>query len=583
MYSAISSFKSYISTKAIKASVFLLLSVAMLAASIVAVQGVVLTTITLIVFCGSMSLPFMGRRLLSYSILLNHQIFYILPLLVSVSLSMTYDSLDYTLQIIAMACTTILCSSEIAKIDEFPERNQGLSLRVIISVLSLISVSYVLSVIPELTKLVSFFISFSVYLLLDSPVKKIMAFRGSSLKNNTKVAIFASGMVSIYGFISFTSGSSFLAYLLYIVFAINLGFCFRENKATFLLFSLILLLASLIPFGPVEKYIDNVALSCAVILFHLKSPILYYKKNQYGELKVLYEYRTNKIYLVNNEVIQGEKFIGVDNRKENLLYLGNASKGSVIASIFELFNKKDSKIAVLGLGAGAMAMLGGDKNIMEFYEINPEIVKISYDRTLFNYLSESDSRTSVITGDGREELSKVSGKQYGLIVVDVYLGGDVPNHFLTKEAVEMYLSKLDDEGVVVFHIENHEYFEGRLLKIAKSLKLESIVAYERYSDSNAEKYSQGLLLVPEANDLRSRILKMISNVIRSSEGVDEEDEDEDEVSRWIVISRKKSSLKELIENKKWFALEKESEDRSVYTDEYIGYNQTKGSITQEVD
>ncbi len=580
MYSAISSFKSYISTKEIKAYVFLCLSIAMLAASIIAVQGVILTAITLIVFCGSILLPFIGRRLVSYSILLTHQIFYILPLLVSTSLSVKYDSLDYVLQIIAMACTVILCSSEIIKIDAFQERNQRVFLRLIISLVSLISVLYLLSLIPEVTKLISFLVSFSVYMLLGSPVKKIMAFRSSNTNNKIKVAIFAAGMVSVYGFISFTSGSSFLAYLLYIVFAINLGFCFRENKASFSIFSLLILLASLIPFGPVEKYIDNVALSCAVLLFYLKSPVLYYAKNQYGELKVLYEYRTNKIYLVNNSVIQGEKFIGVDNRKENLLYIGNASKGSVIANIFELRNKKDSKIAVLGLGTGAMAMLVGDKNIMEFYEINPEIVKISYDRTLFSYLSESGARTSVIIGDGREELSKVEGKQYSLIVVDMCLGGDTPNHFFTKEAVEMYLSKLDDEGVVVFHISNHEDLEGRLLKVAKSLKLESIVAYERYSESNDEKSSQGLLLVPEDDGLRSRILKAISNVIRLGKGIDDE---EDAVSCWIVISRNKRSLKDLVKNKKWFALEQENEDREIYTDEYIGYDQKKGSITQEVD
>ena len=220
----------------------------MLAASIIAVQGVILTAITLIVFCGSILLPFIGRRLVSYSILLTHQIFYILPLLVSTSLSVKYDSLDYVLQIIAMACTVILCSSEIIKIDAFQERNQRVFLRLIISLVSLISVLYLLSLIPEVTKLISFLVSFSVYMLLGSPVKKIMAFRSSNTNNKIKVAIFAAGMVSVYGFISFTSGSSFLAYLLYIVFAINLGFCFRENKASFSIFSLLILLASLIPF-----------------------------------------------------------------------------------------------------------------------------------------------------------------------------------------------------------------------------------------------------------------------------------------------------------------------------------------------
>ena len=410
MYSAISSFKSYLSAKDMKASIFLSLSVAMLSASIIAAQGVIVAALTLVIFCGSISLPLIDRRFLSYSILRNHQIFYILPLLISVSLSMKYDSLDYILQIISMACTAILCSSEIVQMDGSQERNQGVFLRMIIACISLISVSYLLSYIPEVTKLVSVFIPLSVYMMMDSPIKESVIFRNSNINNKIKIAIFISGIVAIYGFVSFSGGSSFVAYFLYIVFAINLGFCFRGSKATFLLFSLMLLLASLIPFGPVEKYIDNVVLSCAIILFHLKSPVLYYKKNQYGELKVLYEYGANKISLINNSIIQGEKFIGVDNRKENLLYFGNASKDSVIASVFKLFNGKESKVAVLGLGAGAMAMLGSNKNIIDFYEINPEVVKISYDRTLFNYLSESDSRTNVILGDARDELNKVQNE-----------------------------------------------------------------------------------------------------------------------------------------------------------------------------
>ena len=168
---------------------------------------------------------------------------------------------------------------------------------------------------------------------------------------------------------------------------------------------------------------------------------------------------------------------------------------------------------------------------------------------------------------------------YSLIVVDVYLGGDVPNHFLTKEAVEMYMNKLDDEGVVVFHITNHEGFEGRLWKIAHDLNLESVVAYERYEDEKYKKNYQGLLSFPEDSGLRSRISKAISGVTKFGEI----DDQEDDIYGWVVLSRKKSSIKSLIENKRWFALEKEDEEQDMYTDEYIGYDQDKGSITQEVD
>lgn len=577
MYSSISSFKSYLYTKDIKASIFLFLALSMLSASIAAMQGVLAISCVIVVFSIAMFVPSLGKKFTSHPVLLNHQIFYILPLLVSVSLSLKYDFLDCMLQVFAMGCTAMLCSSEIAKANEKLERNQSVFLQIIVALGALVSSSYFLAVVPELTKLSSFVISFSVYLLLESPDKKILAFRVSNFDNKIKIAIFSAGIVAVYGYVSFSNASNFLAYFLYIVLAVNLGFCFRKDKSMFFLFASMILLASLVPFGPVEKYIDNVVLSCAVILFHLNSPILYYKKTQYGVLKVLYRYSDNKMSLINDSIIQGEKFVGVDNRKENLLYFGNSSKNSVIASIFNLFQEKDSKIAVLGLGAGAMAMLGGKNNTIDFYEINPEVVKIAYDRTLFNYLSESESRTSVILGDARSELNKVDSKKYSLIVVDVYLGGDLPNHFFTKEAVQMYMSKLDDEGIVVFHVTNHEGFESKLCQIAEDLNIESAVAYESYIDSEDDKDAQGLLVVPEEDGFKNRISKILSNMKSSNVGGD------DDVYGWIVLAKKKGAIKSLVEDKRWFRLENDNKGQGLYTDELIGYNQTKGEITQEVD
>ena len=548
MYSAVSLFKSYISARDIKSSIFLFLAISMLSATIAAMQGVLAISCVIVVFSIAMFVPSLGKQFTSHPVLLNHQIFYILPLLVSVSLSLKYDFLDYMLQLFAMGCTVMLCVSEIAKANEKSERNHSLFLQIIISLLALVSSYYLLSLVPGLIKLFSLIISFSVYLLLDSPDQKILAFRVSNFDNKIKIAIFSAGIVAIYGYVSFSNESNFLAYFLYIVLAVNLGFCFRKDKSMFFLFSSMILLASLVPFGPVEKYIDNVVLSCAVILFHLKSPVLYYKKTQYGVLKVLYRYSNNKMSLINDSIIQGEKFVGVDNRKENLLYFGNSSKNSVIASIFNLFQEKERKIAVLGLGAGAMAMLGGKNNTIDFYEINPEVVKIAYDRTLFNYLSESESRTSVILGDARSELNKVDSKKYSLIVVDVYLGGDIPNHFFTKEAVQMYMSKLDDEGIVVFHVTNYGGFESKLCHIAEDLNIESSVAYESYIDNEGNKDTQGLLVVPEEDSFRNSMSKILSNMKSSNIGGD------DDVYGWIVLAKKKGAISSLVEDKRWFSV-----------------------------
>lgn len=581
MYSAISSFKSYIEAREIRSYMFLFLAMALLSSSIASAQGVIFTSLTLTIFCISMFVPFMGKQFTVYPVLLNHQVFYIVPLLVSASLYLKYDFLDHILQLVALGCSTILCSSEIAKQNLDSEFSQKMWVQVVLSIVALAVVSYFLKVMPELTKLVNLFIIASIYFLLDAPVKRVLQFRKAAPVNQVKIFAFSLGIAAVYAYISFSGTSHFLAYLAYIVLAVNLGFCFRSEKTKFFVFSAMILLASLIPFGPVEKYIDNVVLTCAVMLFHLKSPILHYKKTKYGEVKVEYNYYNNKISLVNDSIIQGEKVVGVDNRKEDLRYFGNASKNSVIASIFNLYNEGDSRIAVLGLGAGAMAMLGGKENIIDFYEINPEVVKVAYDRSLFNYLSESESTTSVVMGDAREGISKAGEKSYGLIVVDVYFGSDVPNHFFTKEAIEMYMDKLQDKGILVFHVthSDHEDFEDKLFKIVGTIGLEGMVAYERYSEGNKREEDTGLIVVPEDNSFMSKASKYCSMILNRKNP----DDLQDEVYGWVVVAKKKDILKRLMEDKRWFALRSHDNDDGVYTDESIGYNQRKGEITQEVE
>ncbi len=43
---------------------------------------------------------------------------------------------------------------------------------------------------------------------------------------------------------------------------------------------------------------------------------------------------------------------------------------------------------------------------------------------------------------------------YGMFILDAFSGDSIPIHLLTLEAVELYLSKLVPDGVLVFHISN---------------------------------------------------------------------------------------------------------------------------------
>jgi spermidine synthase len=70
-------------------------------------------------------------------------------------------------------------------------------------------------------------------------------------------------------------------------------------------------------------------------------------------------------------------------------------------------------------------------------------------------LRDSPARTRIILGDGRLSLARAPDKHYGLIILDAFSSDAIPVHLLTREAVRnVYLHKLADHGLLLFHISN---------------------------------------------------------------------------------------------------------------------------------
>lgn len=41
--------------------------------------------------------------------------------------------------------------------------------------------------------------------------------------------------------------------------------------------------------------------------------------------------------------------------------------------------------------------------------------------------------------------------------MDAFTGDGIPTHLLTREAVQIYLERLKDDGVILFHVSNRYY------------------------------------------------------------------------------------------------------------------------------
>ncbi len=134
-------------------------------------------------------------------------------------------------------------------------------------------------------------------------------------------------------------------------------------------------------------------------------------------------------------------------------YYSNGPFGSLIRHLRDGGSRLE-RVAIIGLGTGAMACHALPGETWAFYEIDPEVVRIAQDPEYFTYLRDCGNEPPIVMGDGRLRLQQAAPESFDLIVLDAFSSDSVPAHLMTVEALDMYLSKLKPDGVVVFHISN---------------------------------------------------------------------------------------------------------------------------------
>jgi hypothetical protein len=161
------------------------------------------------------------------------------------------------------------------------------------------------------------------------------------------------------------------------------------------------------------------------------------------------------------------------------------------------------RVAVVGLGGGALACHREDGESWTFYEIDPEVVRIAQDNRLFRYMSECAPQSPVVLGDARLTLAN-AGAPYDLIVLDAFSSDSIPVHLLTREALQIYLARLSPRGQIVAHISNRHLDLAPVLGAAA--KAVGLVAYFRekgvdFIESGYKSSSTVMLLTRNAGDL----------------------------------------------------------------------------------
>jgi hypothetical protein len=251
-------------------------------------------------------------------------------------------------------------------------------------------------------------------------------------------------------------------------------------------------------------------------------------RNFFGTTRVTTDSTDRIANLYSGNTIHGRQFMDQSRRCEPLSYHHeNGPLGQVMA----VFNAApaNARVAVIGLGVGAMASYSQPGQEWTFYEINPDVINIARNSKYFTYLQNcATGSLNVVEGDARLNLQNAPAGHYGLIVLDAFSSDAIPVHLITQQALDLYLSKLAGAGILAFHISN------------RSLDLKPILADLAQSRN---------LVCIGFDDLNPG----------SFEGKDP--------SQWVVMARSAPEISNLSINSQWQQL-KGRKDRRVWSDDF---------------
>jgi hypothetical protein len=147
-------------------------------------------------------------------------------------------------------------------------------------------------------------------------------------------------------------------------------------------------------------------------------------------------------------------------------------------------------VGIVGLGAGSMACYKRANEAWRYFEIDPSVVRIARDASLFRFLSRCDASPDIVLGDARLTLNKEHSRHFDYLVIDAFSSDAVPVHLLTREALELYLDKLGPDGLLALHISNrHLDLVGVVSALAASIQ--GIHAAHVYGRGDGTLYTPG--------------------------------------------------------------------------------------------
>ncbi|MHB1457690.1 MAG: spermidine synthase [Armatimonadota bacterium] len=260
---------------------------------------------------------------------------------------------------------------------------------------------------------------------------------------------------------------------------------------------------------------------------------IFQERSFFGVARVRYNAYTNM-----NELIHGTTLHGMQSRDPVYRYtaLTYYFQTGPLGQAFQVFSGANAKkdVAVVGLGTGSLAAFAQKGQRYTFYEIDKSIEDIALNPNYFSYIYDARARgadVNIVLGDARLSIADAPDKSYDMIIMDAFSSDSVPMHLITKQALALYLTKLKEHGIVVFHLSN------------------------RYLD-----------LVPVFSNLV--VDSGMQGIIRGDSDITMDEKMKGKVaSCWLLVARNSDDFLDLAKDNRWVTT-MHYPDKPVWTDDY---------------
>lgn len=182
---------------------------------------------------------------------------------------------------------------------------------------------------------------------------------------------------------------------------------------------------------------------------------LHMERNFFGVIRVTKSPDGHFVRLIHGTTIHGQQRLDEPGPPRPMTYYHQ--KGPVGHLFEKLQPGRVKKVAVVGLGTGAVASYAKPGQEWTFYEIDPAVVRVARDTRYFRFLSSCEERgakLNVVLGDARRQLTRPKDGEFDVIILDGFCSDAIPVHLLTREAIALYVSKLAPGGVLAMHVSN---------------------------------------------------------------------------------------------------------------------------------